>query len=100
MFPAVSKAFPYSWEYGSLKTTVDPPDTTLRRAKAVAAGRGVTLKRFFTEALEEKLSRCATGSEAPWMAGFGALAELSEENRQILCLIGEEFETVSPDDLE
>lgn len=75
-------------------------DTTLRRANALAVGRGVTLKRFFTEAVKEKLRRSATGSEAPWMAGFGALAELSEENRQILRVIGEEFETVSSEDLE
>ena len=100
MFGAVSTGLPYLWEYGILKTTIELPDTTLRRAKALAAGRGVTLKRFFTEAVEEKLSRCLTGSEAPWMAGFGVLAELSEENRQILRVIAEEFETVSPEDLE
>ena len=60
----------------------------------------MTLKRFFTEALEEKLHRYATDTQAQWMAGFGALSDLSDENRQILRLIGEEFETVSPEDLE
>ena len=83
-----------------MKTTVELPETTFRRAKSLAAGRGMTLKRFFTEALEEKLHRYATDTQAQWMAGFGALSDLSDENRQILRLIGEEFETVSPEDLE
>lgn len=64
----------------------------------------MTLKRFFTSALEEQLRRCARtssacGEEAPWMAGFGALADLSDENRRVLGLIEEEFETLDPEDI-
>ena len=43
-----------------MKTTIELPDATFRRAKTLAAGRGMTLKRFFTEALEEQLRRCAS----------------------------------------
>ena len=64
----------------------------------------MTLKRFFTNALEEELRRCARDSpareeEAPWMAGFGALANLANENRRVLGLIEEEFETLAPEDI-
>ncbi len=84
-----------------MKTTVELPDATLRRAKALAVSRGMTLKRFFTEAIEEQIRRCtgARRTEAPWMAGFGALSDLSDENRHVLSLIEEEFETLSPEDL-
>ncbi len=87
-----------------MKTTIELPDVMFRRAKAIAAARGVTLRRFFTEALEEQLRRCtsrrSTGSAGPpWMAGFGALSDLSDENRRVLDGIEEEFEKLSPEDL-
>ena len=87
-----------------MKTTIELPDVMFRQAKALAAARGVTLKRFFTEALEEQLRHCTsenrTGkAEPPWMAGFGALSDLSDETRRVLSVIEEEFETLSPEDL-
>ena len=82
-----------------MKTTIELPDATFRRAKALAAGRGMTLKRFFTEALEEQLRRCSRDTESPWMVGFGVLSDLSDENRRVLSAIDQEFETLSPEDL-
>ena len=82
-----------------MKTTIELPEATFRSAKALAAGRGITLKRFFTEAVEEQLRRCSNNTKAPWMAGFGALSDLSDENRRVLAVIEQEFETVSPEDL-
>ncbi len=82
-----------------MKTTIELPDATFRRAKALAASRGMTLKRFFTEALEEQLRRCSSDTEAPWMVGFGKLSDFSDENRRILSVIEQEFETLSPEDL-
>lgn len=87
-----------------MKTTVELPDTTFRQAKAVAAGRGISLKQFFTEALEEQLRRCTNetsgqAAEAPWMAGFGVLSDLSGENQRVLKAIESEFETLDPQDL-
>ena len=81
-----------------MKTTIELPEATFRRAKVLAAGRGMTLKRFFTEALEEQLRRCSSNTEAPWMAGFGALSDLSDENRRVLAGIEQEFETRRPED--
>ena len=87
-----------------MKTTIDLPDQTLRAAKVMAAGRGVTLRQWFTEALEEKLRRSAGdlhGSirEAPWMAGFGALSDIANENRRVLASIEAEFERIDPEEI-
>lgn len=95
-----------------MKTTIELPDTTFRRAKALAAGRGMTLKRFFTDAVELHLGRHAVGTRAgtgphriapdppepPWMAGFGELADLGDEHRGVLETIEEEFEKLDPGD--
>ena len=87
-----------------MKTTIELPDSAFRRAKVLASGRGMTLKQLFTEALEEKLRRCAADEhgeprQAPWMAGFGTLSDLSTENRRIAGIIQDEFETLAPDDI-
>ena len=77
-----------------MKTTVELPDVMFRQAKALAAARCITLKRLLAEALEVQLRRCARAdpagnAEPPWMAGFGALSDLSHENRRILDAIEE-----------
>lgn len=82
-----------------MKTTVEIPDAMFRRATADAAVQGMSLTQFVNEALEEKLRSCTGGAVAgqavpPWMAGFGALADLSDENRRLLDLIDNEFERV------
>ena len=87
-----------------MKTTIELPDALFRQSKSLAAARGVTLKRFFTEALEEKLRRSTEGGSAankepPWMAGFGALSDIRDENRRVLELIEDEFERFSPEDI-
>lgn len=87
-----------------MKTVIDLPDATFRQARAMASARGMTLKQFVTEALEERLRLCPVETrndrvEAPWMAGFGALSDIAEENRQVLQLIEEEFEQFSGEDL-
>ncbi|MXW93638.1 MAG: hypothetical protein F4X42_01570 [Rhodospirillaceae bacterium] len=86
-----------------MKTTIELPDAMFRQAKALAAARGVTLRRFFTEALDEQLRRCAREDRAddrdpPWMAGFGALSDIADENRRILAVIEEEFEKLPLED--
>lgn len=75
-----------------------------RQAKSLAAARGVTLKRLFTEALEERLRRYSVethekDASPPWMAGFGVLSDLSDENSRILGLIEEEFERLDSEQL-
>ena len=82
-----------------MKTTIELPDAIFRRAKALASGRGMTLKRFFTEALQEQFRRYSSETDAPWMAGFGVLSDLSDENRRVLDVIEQEFETLFPEDI-
>ena len=85
----------------TMKTIIELPEPAYRQAESLAASRGMTLKQLFTEVLEEKL-RCRAGEdssrEAPWMAGFGALSDLADENRRVLGVIEKEFETLAPDD--
>lgn len=40
-----------------MKTTIELPDDILREAKVKAARRGITLRKFFTEAVAEKIAR-------------------------------------------
>ena len=87
-----------------MKTTVELPDPLFRQAKMLAAAQGISLKHFFTEAVEDRLRRSTgekgAGDGAPaWMAGFGALADLAEEHRRILETIEAEFERLTPEDL-
>ena len=85
-----------------MKTTLDIPDNIFRQAKARAALRGVSLRQFVTEALEEKVSAPSSGrssnAEPSWMQGFGALADLRDENRQLEAYISESFEHIDEDD--
>ncbi|MFN0130062.1 MAG: hypothetical protein ACKV19_25645 [Verrucomicrobiales bacterium] len=85
-----------------MKTTLDIPDNIFRQAKARAALRGISLRQFVTEALEEKVtapaSSRATASEPPWMKGFGALADLKSETRRIEARIAEAFEHLDGED--
>ena len=80
-----------------MKTTVALDEATFREAMVRAADRGMTLKQFVTEAVQEQLRRYGREAhdrdiEPPWMAGFGGLADLKDENRRILHSIEEEFE--------
>lgn len=82
-----------------MKTTVEIPDSTFRRVKTLAAARGISLKQFFTEALDDKLaSGSRKASQPPWMKGFGGLAALKAENARIMALVEEEFEQIEPED--
>jgi hypothetical protein len=45
-----------------MKTTLEIPDPIFRRAKSAAAQRGVALRVFVTEAVEEKLAAVSARS--------------------------------------
>ena len=85
-----------------MKTTLDLPDETFRQAKARAALRGIPMRQFVAEALEEKIrGESSPGSplqSPPWMRGFGALADLRGENRRIEGVIADEFGRIEPED--
>lgn len=82
-----------------MKTTIELPDLLLRAAKANAAARGESLRRFFTEAVENHLAarnRVESGKEA-WRELFGSVPH--EIIVEIEAAIEEgDFERIEPDD--
>jgi hypothetical protein len=78
-----------------MKTTLEIPDAIFRRAKSLAAQRGIALRLLVTEAVEEKLSR--TG-EKPWARLAGGLKHLRKETARINGIVRSEFETIDLED--
>jgi hypothetical protein len=83
-----------------MKTTVEIPDALFRKAKALAAEEGRSLKDFFTEAVSNRLNQKNAGDSGamPWEAAFGGLKQLHRENRRIDRIIAAEFETVDQEE--
>jgi hypothetical protein len=79
------------------KTTLEIPDGIFRRAKSVAAERGIPLRALISEALAEKL-RAETKSDKPWMRAFGKLRHLRKETARINRIIEQEFDQVESED--
>jgi hypothetical protein len=80
-----------------VKTTLEIPDFLFRRAKSVAAERGIPLRQFVTEAVQEKLK--TSPREKPWMKHLGKLKHSgpkhSEKDRkQIEKRVEETFEHI------
>jgi hypothetical protein len=77
-----------------MKTTLEIPDAIFRRAKCKAAAQGVTLRRFVTEAVEDKLKATPALGAKPWMKHLGRLKDFRKETRHIDKVIAETFERV------
>jgi hypothetical protein len=77
-----------------MKTTLEIPDPIFRKAKSVAADRGIPLREFVTEAVKEKLSADAKAAEKPWVKHMGKLKHLKKETKRINKLIEEESEKI------
>jgi hypothetical protein len=77
---------------GPMKTTLEIPDFLFRRAKSVAAERGIPLRQFMTEAVQEKLK--TTSQEKPWMKHIGKLKHPRRERKQIEKRVEDAFEQI------
>ena len=75
-----------------MKTTLEIPDFLFRRAKSVAAERGIPLRQFVTEAVQDKL-RIAP-QEKPWAKHLGKLKHLRREGKQVDQWVEEAFEQI------
>lgn len=75
-----------------MKTTLEIPDFLFRRAKSVAAERGIPLRQFVTEAVQDKLK--VTSHEKPWMKHLGKLKHLRKESKEIEKRVEEAFEQI------
>jgi hypothetical protein len=83
---------------GSVKTTLEIPDSVFRLAKARAAQQGIPLRQFVSEAVEEKLRASPRGAAKPWVKMAGGLRHLRSESARIRRLVEKEFERVEPED--
>ena len=81
-----------------MKTTLEIPDPTFRKAKATAADLGIPLREYVTRAVEEKLSLGRRPGK-PWLECAGELARLHKETKRIQRIIDEELEQIEPEDL-
>jgi hypothetical protein len=75
-----------------VKTTLEIPDFLFRRAKSVAAERGIPLRQLVTEAVQEKLKTASR--QRPWMKHLGKLKHLHKERKQIDRRVKEAFERI------
>ena len=79
-----------------MKTTLEIPDPIFRRAKSVAAQRGVAVCAFVTEAVDEKLTGASQREEKPWVKLAGGLKHLRKETARINGIIKREFDQIEP----
>jgi hypothetical protein len=104
-FGIAAMRYPYLWENGRVKTTVEIPDTLFRKAKASAAENGISLKDFFSHAVRDYLARGSAESKQgsapvpapPWRSAFGGLRHLHKETQRINRIIEEEFKQIDED---
>ena len=81
-----------------MKTTLEIPDPIFRRAKSVAAERGIPFRQFVTEAVQDKLKTPSRSAEKPWMKTFGKPRHLRKETARINRIIDEEFDQIEAED--
>jgi hypothetical protein len=80
-----------------VKTTLEIPDAILRRAKSLAAKRGIPFRALVSEAVVDKL-QSENGRGKPRMGAFGRLRHLRQETARINRRIEREFEQIEPED--
>lgn len=83
-----------------MKTTLEIPDAVFRRAKSAAAQRGIPLRQFVTEAVQDKLTPASGSMRKPWMKSFGKLRHLRRETSKINRIIQEEFDRIEAEERE
>jgi hypothetical protein len=77
-----------------MKTTLEIPDGVFRRAKSLAAARGIPFRELVTEAVKDKLATEAKAGEKPWMKHVGKLKHLHKETVRINALIEGDTEKI------
>jgi len=76
-----------------MKTTLEIPDALFRRAKSMAASRGIPLRELVTEAVKDKLAS-SKATERPWLKHMGKLKHLHKETEHINGRIEEDAEKI------
>jgi len=80
-----------------MKTTVELPDKLYRQIKARAASKGLTVKAFFLDAIQDKLQkeRNSAAKASGWRAVFGKANK--EDMAKLQRVIDEEFSQIDPE---
>jgi hypothetical protein len=81
-----------------MKTTLEIPDAIFRRAKTVAAERGIPFRALVSEALVDKLRAQGERDGKPWLKTFGKLRHLRKETARINRIIEDEFDRIETED--
>ena len=81
-----------------MRTTLEIPDQTFRKAKATSAALGIPLREYVTQAVEEKLSAGNRSLGKPWLECAGELAHLHEETERIQKIVEEEIGQIDAED--
>lgn len=65
-----------------MRTTIDIPDSLMKKAKKKAIEEGITLKQLFTRTLEKELSGSSSQTAMPWkkLHGTGSAESLTPED--------------------
>jgi hypothetical protein len=84
-----------------MKTTVEISEKTLKRARTLAAAKGLSLEQLVAEAIEDKVGRGEElrKNEPGWMRLYGAFAQsddMRSDTRSIQKIIDEEFGRIDP----
>jgi hypothetical protein len=77
-----------------MKTTLEIPDAIFRRAKSMAAARGIPFREFVTEAVKERLAAEGKPGARPWLKHMGKLAHLHRETMRVNRFIEEDSERI------
>jgi hypothetical protein len=86
-----------------MKTTVEIPEMTLKRARALATAKGLSLEQLVAEAIEDKVGRGEElgKGEPRWMRLYGAFAQsddMRSDTQTIQKIIDDEFERIDLQD--
>ena len=73
-----------------MTTTLEIPDHIFRRAKSLAAERGIPLRELVTEAVKDKLASENNVGNKPWVKLAGGVRHLSKETQRINRMIEED----------
>lgn len=80
--------------------TLEIPDAIFRRAKTVAAERGIPFRALVSEVLSDKLRSQSVKHSKPWMKTFGRLRHLRKETERINRVVVKEFGQIETEDQE
>jgi len=90
----------YGFMVAHMKTTLEVPDGLYRQIKARAALKGQTIRAFFLDAIQAKLTaeRAGPRKTAGWRSVFGAVPK--DDIAELQRILDDEFSQIDSEDWE